>query len=125
MTQGRSTDNRTSSREYALVSQITPRDLEEETEMSATSLTERRELDHRTTNGIEVTLFWSTATNRVTIAVLDTHSDESLEFDVDGTVALDAFKHPYAYAATVASHDHSRSRHVQPTHPEPAGDSAR
>ena len=68
--------------------------------MTATALTDRRELAHRTGDGIEVTLFWSKPSNRVTIAVLDTRSDEALEFDVDGGVALDAFNHPYAYAAT-------------------------
>jgi hypothetical protein len=67
--------------------------------MTATTFTERRELARRTNDGIEVTLFWSQATNRVTIAVLDSHSDEHLEFDVDGSAALDAFRHPYAYAA--------------------------
>jgi len=68
--------------------------------VTATALTDRRELAHRTGDGIEVTLFWSKPSNRVTIAVLDTRSDEALEFDVDGGVALDAFNHPYAYAAT-------------------------
>jgi hypothetical protein len=68
--------------------------------MTATSFTDRRELAHRTSDGIEITLFWSKATDLVTIAVLDTRSDESLEFEVDGSAALDAFKHPYAYAAT-------------------------
>ena len=65
-----------------------------------TALTERRELAHRTTDGIDVTLFWSQPSNRVTIEVLDSHSDEALEFEVDGVDALDAFNHPYAYAAT-------------------------
>lgn len=67
--------------------------------MTATAFTERRELAHRSSDGIEVTLFWNKATNRITIAVLDSHFDESLEFDVDGSAALDAFTHPYAYAA--------------------------
>jgi hypothetical protein len=68
--------------------------------MAATAIVDRRELAHRTSDGIEVTLFWSKPSNQVTIAVLDTRSDEALEFDVDGTAALDAFNHPYAYAAT-------------------------
>jgi hypothetical protein len=68
--------------------------------MTAIALTDRRELAHRASDGIEVTLFWTKATNRVTIAVLDSHSDESLVFDVSGRDALDAFNHPYAYAAT-------------------------
>jgi len=68
--------------------------------MTATALTDRRELAHRASDGIEITLFWAKATDRVTVAVLDTRSDEALEFDVEGHAALDAFNHPYAYAAT-------------------------
>jgi hypothetical protein len=60
---------------------------------------ERRELAHRTSNGIEVTLFWSKSTDRITLEVLDLRSEERLEFDVDRHAALDAFKHPYVYAA--------------------------
>ena len=68
--------------------------------MTATAFTERRELAHRNSDGIEITLYWSRPSNRVTIAVLDTRSNEALQFDVDGSAALDAFNHPYAYAAT-------------------------
>jgi hypothetical protein len=68
--------------------------------MTATAFTDRRELAHRTSNGIEVTLLWSKPSNGVTIAVLDSHSNEMLEFEVEGNAALDAFNHPYAYAAT-------------------------
>jgi hypothetical protein len=67
--------------------------------MTATALNDRRELAHRTSDGIEVTLFWSKPSTQVTVAVLDSRSDEALEFDVEGTAALDAFNHPYAYAA--------------------------
>ena len=69
-------------------------------ELTATVLTERRELAYRTSDGIEVTLLWSKPSSRVTIAVHDTRSDDALEFEVDGSAALDAFNHPYAYAAT-------------------------
>ncbi|MGN6167775.1 MAG: hypothetical protein ACTHQQ_06340 [Solirubrobacteraceae bacterium] len=68
--------------------------------MTATTLTDRRELAHRISDGIEVTLFWSKPSNQVTIAVLDTRSDKALEFEIDGSAAVDAFNHPYAYAAT-------------------------
>jgi hypothetical protein len=68
--------------------------------VTATAITTCRELAHRTGDGIEVTLFWTKATNTVSITVLDTRSGEALEFDVDGSTALDAFNHPYAYAAT-------------------------
>ena len=69
--------------------------------MATSAAGERRELAQRTTNGIEVTLFWTETTNTVTIAVLDTLCGEELEFAVDGARALDAFNHPYAYAAAV------------------------
>jgi hypothetical protein len=67
--------------------------------MTAIDFTERRELAHRSSDGIEVTLSWCQHTNRVVVTVLDSHSDDGLEFDVDGSAALDAFNHPYAYAA--------------------------
>ena len=67
--------------------------------MTTTCFTDRRELAQRTSDGIEVTLFWSKPSNLVTIAIRDSHSGESLEFDVDGGNALDAFNQPYAYAA--------------------------
>ena len=57
-----------------------------------------RELDHRTSDGIDVRLLWNSATNRVTVRVHDTKLGESFELDVDGADALDAFHHPYAYA---------------------------
>lgn len=66
--------------------------------MTATAFTERRELAHRTSDGIDVTLFWTKPSDRVTISVVDTRSGEILEFDVAGSAALDAFNHPYAYA---------------------------
>jgi hypothetical protein len=71
--------------------------------MTTTTFTDRRELAHRTSDGIEVALLWTKPSDRVTIAVLDTRSDDKLEFDVDGSAALDAFNHPYAYAATRAA----------------------
>jgi hypothetical protein len=61
--------------------------------MTPTAIAERRELAHRTSDGIEVTLFWTKATNTVAVAVLDTRSGEALEFDVSGSAALDAFNH--------------------------------
>jgi predicted lipase len=78
--------------------------------MTTTELIGRRELAHRTNDGIDVTLFWSKASNRVTISVLHTRSATALEFDVDGADALDAFNHPYAYAAT------SGARHIATPH---------
>jgi phosphotransferase system HPr-like phosphotransfer protein len=86
------------------VLETTLKSLEGGPEMIASAATPRRELAHRSTNGIEVTLVWTESTNTVAIAVLDTHSGEELEFEVDGARALDAFNHPYAYAPTGRLH---------------------
>jgi hypothetical protein len=59
---------------------------------------QRSELAHRSTDGLEVSLFWSKLSNRVTIELVDGRVDERLEFDVASEKALDAFRHPYAYA---------------------------
>jgi hypothetical protein len=66
---------------------------------TAMALTERRELAQRISNGIEVTLFWNQRTNEITVEVVDFHSGEALQVPVDGDAALEAFHHPYAYAA--------------------------
>jgi hypothetical protein len=63
--------------------------------------TSARELDHRVTDGIHVTLLWYPATNRVTVSVVDQGSGESFELDVPADRALDAFHHPYAYLSPV------------------------
>ena len=57
-----------------------------------------RELDRRAGDGVDVRLLWSPQTNRVWIAVADTRHDESFELEVRPADALDAFRHPFAYA---------------------------
>jgi hypothetical protein len=66
--------------------------------MTATAINELRELAHRTSDGIEVTMFWTKRSNRVTIVVVDTRFGGAVEFEVAGSTAIDAFNHPYAYA---------------------------
>jgi hypothetical protein len=63
------------------------------------------ELDHRDSDGIEVSLLWSRTDNSLAVVVLDSKRDERFEFRVAADKALDAFQHPYAYAA---------ARHVEP-----------
>lgn len=63
----------------------------------APQIVTRRELDHRASNDIEVSLFWIKPTNRVSIEVFDARLNEGFELEVDGHHALDAFRHPYAY----------------------------
>ncbi len=59
---------------------------------------DRSELDHRHSNGVDVTLAWSPATGAVFVTVLDDTGD-GFELVVDPGEALDAFHHPYSYAA--------------------------
>lgn len=61
-----------------------------------------RELDFRTSDGIDVWLLWNQQTNHVSIALDDRHLGTSVLFEVDGADALHAFHHPYAYAPTDA-----------------------
>jgi hypothetical protein len=56
-----------------------------------------RELDHRESDGIQVSLVWSPDTGDVWITVLDAKTGESFHIEVDPAHALDAFRHPFAY----------------------------
>ena len=58
-----------------------------------------RELAHRAADGLEVWLLWTKADARLFVLVHDCRLGASFELDVDASVALDAFDHPYAYAA--------------------------
>lgn len=60
---------------------------------------ETRELDHRTSDGIDARLLWHPHTDQVSVAVHDSRHGESFELQVDGAQALDAFHRPYAYAS--------------------------
>ena len=66
--------------------------------MYLVSDTDVRELDHRSTDGIDVTLLWSQQANRVWIAVVDEKRGGWFEQDVHPALALDAFRHPFSYA---------------------------
>lgn len=57
-----------------------------------------RELDHRSHDGIDVTLLWDSVANQVLVAAHDSRIDETLEFKVAPADALLAFHHPYAFA---------------------------
>jgi hypothetical protein len=58
-----------------------------------------RELDRRTSDGIDVRLLWNSLTDDVLVAVHDARTFESFEFEVPAGDALFAFHHPYAYAS--------------------------
>jgi hypothetical protein len=58
----------------------------------------RRELSQRSSAGLEVVLYWD-GSDAVTVSVHDASTGEAFELEVVATDALDAFWHPYAYAA--------------------------
>ena len=59
-----------------------------------------RELDHRTSDRIDVWLLWREADNQVLVSVADDKSGDRFTIEVRaGERPLDVFNHPYAYAA--------------------------
>jgi hypothetical protein len=70
----------------------------------AATRTHRRELAHRESAGIAVSLFWSPDGKTISVEVLDLRTDEFFALDVAPELALDAFHHPFAYLAEV-EHD--------------------
>ena len=58
-----------------------------------------QQLDSRSSNGITVVLYWHPQTNGLSVLVVDEPANETFEFEVDAADALEAFHHPYAYAA--------------------------
>lgn len=59
-----------------------------------------RELDHRSSDRIEVRLLWRQRDDRVIVAVADGKTGERFTVDVrKGMSALDVFHHPFAHAA--------------------------
>jgi hypothetical protein len=65
--------------------------------MSATS--EIRELAARESDGINVVLLWHPGSDAVTVSVEDVRLGECFQLAVSPERALDAFHHPFAYAA--------------------------
>ena len=60
---------------------------------------EARELAARTGDGIDVRLFWHPSSDTVTVSMFDATYGRAFEIAVDPEEALDAFQHPFAYAA--------------------------
>jgi hypothetical protein len=60
---------------------------------------QRIDLAHRRNDGIDVVLWWSPEDDEVAVEVLHLANDESFELVVERERALDAFYHPFAYAA--------------------------
>jgi hypothetical protein len=58
------------------------------------------ELDYRENDGISVSLRWHRSNGSLTVAVADSRTDERFELAVAPARALDAFRHPFAYAVS-------------------------
>jgi hypothetical protein len=56
------------------------------------------ELDSRAGDGLEVSLMWSRAADRVKVAVRDLRAGRDFDVHVDSRKALEAFHHPFAFA---------------------------
>jgi hypothetical protein len=59
----------------------------------------KRELAHRASDGVSVSLFWESVGDSVLIEVYDERGDDYFELPVPRDRALEAFHHPYAYRA--------------------------
>ena len=58
-----------------------------------------RELDHRCADSIDVRLLWTHPEERVLLVVCDGKTGDAFSLEVESGDALEAFHHPYAYAA--------------------------
>ena len=66
--------------------------------MSATNtIGSRRELAHRSANGIDIQLLWNPATDSLVVDVRDI-AGPSIRLPAAPDKALDVFNHPFAYA---------------------------
>jgi hypothetical protein len=61
--------------------------------------TSTRELAARESDGISVRLLWHPRENAVTVSVEDARVGDCFQLAVAPERALDAFQHPFAYAA--------------------------
>jgi hypothetical protein len=62
-------------------------------------VTPTRELAHRLSGTDEVLLLWHPEIDRVELSVSDVTTGEGFQIEVAPETAMDAFHHPYAYAA--------------------------
>ena len=58
-----------------------------------------RELADRESDGVQVVLLWHPAENALTVSVVDSRLGDRFQFAVAPERALDAFYHPFSYAA--------------------------
>jgi hypothetical protein len=59
---------------------------------------ERRELAHRSSAGVDVTLYWHPTFDELIVSVRDKRYGAHFEIRPQRYLALDVYYHPYAYA---------------------------
>ena len=59
---------------------------------------EHRELAHRSSAGVDVTLYWDATLDELIVSVRDTRHGAHFEIRPARYLALDVYHHPYAYA---------------------------
>jgi hypothetical protein len=64
---------------------------------NALALSERRELASRSSDDIEVTLWWDPRIDAVAVSIWDWKRDTHFELAADRHRALDVFYHPFSY----------------------------
>jgi hypothetical protein len=64
--------------------------------MASASLRRSRELAHRASGGIEVTLYWSPDDGGTSVEVRHAATEEMIAFPIAPDRALDAYYHPFA-----------------------------
>src|SRR5262245_16393587 len=68
-------------------------------EVGISTLSDSRELASRENDGLNVILLWHPRADAVTVSVEDSRTGQYFELAVERKRALDAFYHPFAYAA--------------------------
>jgi len=58
-----------------------------------------KELAYRENDGIAVTLYWHSGSDRLSVSVYDWRNGGWFELQAGPRNAMDVFEHPYAYAA--------------------------
>jgi hypothetical protein len=69
-----------------------------------------RELAHRSSAGIDVTLYWHSLLDELTVSVRDERHGTQFEIHPQRRLALDVYYHPYAYAALEAVYEGASRR---------------
>jgi hypothetical protein len=59
----------------------------------------RKELAHRSADGLEVTLLWDPLNDRLTVRVEDARTGDVYQVPVGNAKPLEVFEHPFGYLA--------------------------